>query len=78
MFEQLFCKHNYTFIKEINCIFISESGNSKNVPIELYECLKCGKRKVLKDLDHCYNPQALETVNMWRKHEISVEELNFD
>lgn len=77
MIKQLFCKHDYKLIEYIPCIFNSR-GVKLQVPISLYECTKCGCRRV-KKADNCfYHYTILDQVKMWKKGEYTFIEEELD
>lgn len=79
MFEfvkKLFCKHKYNLKIVLPCIFKTIEGQHLDCPVYLYECNKCGKRKVIKDMNSFYKPSLLKQLKMWSKHEIEISHKN--
>lgn len=64
--EQLLCKHEYSVAGTI--LF-------KGHTTYFLECMKCGKRKVLKSGSLSYSRQLKDVFRMWKKKEI---EINFE
>lgn len=77
MLKQLFCKHDYKLIHYIPCTFNSR-GTILKVPISLYECSRCGHRRVKKADNYFYHYTILDQVKMWKKGEYTFldEEVN--
>ena len=75
IFSKLFCKHKYINIAHLPCKIELPDGEVLDVPMILFECVKCGKRIVIKENKSDYTPQLLAEIKMWEKHEL---ELNFN
>ena len=68
-FKQLFCKHKYSCIGALDCTF-EMKGTIYDVPATFFECVKCKKRIILKDVDCMYTPSLLQQMKLWKKHQI--------
>lgn len=64
--KQFLCKHEYTVAGTI--LF-------KGYVTYFLECMRCGKRKVLKSSSLSYSRQLKDVFRMWKKKEI---EINFE
>ena len=67
--KQLFCKHKYRQVEEINCVYITDNKEIE-CPISLLECCKCKKRLIIKDADFYYRKTLLRELELWKKHQI--------
>lgn len=70
--KQFLCKHRYNYMGRINATFIIKK-DTYDVPINCYECIFCGKRKVVKYDNFYYNPVLLETLKMWENKETELD-----
>ena len=73
---KLFCKHDYEIVKIWDCVFKYDDNCKVPTPIDFLVCKKCGKRKLLRDVDWKYNDSVLRRAALWEKGEISLEELD--
>lgn len=83
MFEfikRLKCKHKYKLKIVLPCRFRTIENNCLDCSVYLYECNKCGKRKVIRDANSFYKRTLLWQLNMWAKGEIEInnENVNFN
>lgn len=69
------CKHSYELIKRIPCTFRFNDNTQIAVPIFLFECKKCHRRKVIRDENCFYNSSVLKKLELWLKGEIDMEDI---
>lgn len=62
--RQLLCKHEYSVAGTI--LF-------KGHTICFLECMRCGKRKILKSCTLPYSRQLKDIFRMWKKKEIEID-----
>lgn len=72
---KLFCKHKYKLIISLPCTFKCDDDTVLNLPIDLFECKICGKRKVIREPDCFYRGNLLKAINLWVKGQLDLEDL---
>lgn len=73
-FKQFFCNHHYYFQGQIKCTYTWEdAGVTSQCPIAFFECIKCGKRIIIrKKPKWYYNDTILEEIDLWRKGQLDI------
>ena len=74
--KKLFCDHKYEFLGEMKLKAELSDGKMYDVPAQFFQCSKCGKRKIIKFCDSCYNTSMLEHFRLWEKGQITLKFLN--
>ena len=64
------CKHKYILKGIIRATFTTSSNREIDVPVYLYQCQKCDKRKVVRENDFFYTSSLLKQLDMWEKNHI--------
>lgn len=71
--KQLFCKHHYSFVGEMALKTELPDKELCDVPVQFFECSKCGKRKIIRFHKCCYNSSMLEHMTLWEKGQLNFE-----
>ena len=76
MFDWLFnkedCKHKYNEVGTLEC-FCDYDDKSMNVNAYCYECVNCGKRKILREDDFFYHKATLDMFKLWENHQLEFD-----
>ena len=76
LFKKVFCKHNFQVYDTLPCVLTLDDGTKCDVPVTMLICSRCGKRKLIKDSDFCYNENLLQKLKLWERGEFDFEDYN--